>query len=46
MKTFKLDSNWEKVVSGEMTIEEWKNLAESGPEIDIIETEDDNDVEE
>jgi len=35
MKTFKLDSNWAKVASGEMTIEEWQHQAENGPEIEV-----------
>lgn len=35
MKTFVLDANWAKIVSGEMTIEEWKEQAENGPEIEI-----------
>ncbi len=37
MKTFKLDANWEKVVSGEMTLVEWQEQAEEGAEIDMVE---------
>ena len=39
MKSYILDNNWSKVVSGEMTIEEWMNQAASGPEIDVTEEE-------
>lgn len=39
MNTLKLDDNWQKVVSGEWTIEQWAAQAEDGPEITITEEE-------
>ena len=37
MKTKKFDSNWEKILTGEMTLEEWWEQAEDGPAHYIVE---------
>ena len=39
MKTKKFDSNWEKILTGEMTLEEWWEQAEDGQEIDVSDEE-------